>query len=140
MTVCPGKVSGPRKKYMARPCCNLWLRVMLVTVGRSWFSPSNPLTKNSVKADALVKAVNTGVLLNVDRHPPFREMMQHRHKAYVVQDGDDQWHTEEYDDDFFTSWMVQNLGNADFHVTDVLTFMGTPVRQRIATYLAAEAA
>ena len=101
---------------------------------------ADPLTKNSVKADALVKAVNTGVLPNVDRHPPFREMMQHRHKAYVVQDGDDQWHTEEYDDDFFTSWMVQNLGNADFHVTDVLTFMGTPVRQRIATYLAAEAA
>ena len=101
---------------------------------------ADPLTKNSAKADALVKAVDTGVLPNVDKHPPFREMMQNRHKAYVVHDDDDQWHTEYGNDDYLTAWMVQNIGTDDFHVTDVLTFMGTPVRQRIATYLAAAAA
>ena len=33
---------------------------------------SDCLTKASAKADALVKAVSTGVLSNLDLHPPFR--------------------------------------------------------------------
>ena len=93
------------------------------------------LTKGTVKPDALIKAVNTGVLPNVDKHPPFRELMQHRHKAYTVSDGKDGWYTvdgSDSSDDLFVSWIVYNLRD----VTDILTFLGTPVRQRIQNYLA----
>ena len=90
------------------------------------------LTKQSAKPDALVKAVDTGVLPNVDKHPPFRELMQNRHKAYKVLDGEDEWHLETSDNtDQFTSWIVYNLKD----VTNILTFLGTPVRQRISYYL-----
>ena len=41
------------------------------------------LTKHSAKADNLVSAVATGVLPEVDRHPPFREMLRSRHKAFL---------------------------------------------------------
>ena len=40
------------------------------------------LTKNSAKPDVLVKAVSTGVLPDVDTHPPFRSTL--KHKAFVV--------------------------------------------------------
>ena len=43
---------------------------------------SDCLTKNSAKPDNLVKAVETGVLAQVDKHPPFRSMLQH--KAYTA--------------------------------------------------------
>ena len=93
---------------------------------------SDCLTKASAKPDALVKAVDTGVLPNVDRHPPFRELMQHRHKAYKVQDGDDEWHLQQSDNsDLLTSWIVFNLKE----VTNILYFLGTPIRQRISYYL-----
>ena len=36
------------------------------------------LTKISAKPDALRKAVDTGILPDVDMHPPFRTLMQHR--------------------------------------------------------------
>ena len=42
------------------------------------------LTKHSVKPDNLIKAIETGHLPNVDKHPPFREMMRNRHKAYEL--------------------------------------------------------
>ena len=88
------------------------------------------LTKNSAKPDALVKAVNTGVLPNVDRHPPFREMMKNRHKAYVGETNKEEWCTES-DSDVLIAWMVYNRKD----VTDILTFLGMPVRQRISYYL-----
>ena len=40
------------------------------------------LTKNSANPDVLVKAVSTGVLPDVDTHPPFRSAL--KHKAFVV--------------------------------------------------------
>ena len=41
------------------------------------------LTKASAKSDALRKAVETGQLLETDRHPSFRTLMQH--KAFLVE-------------------------------------------------------
>ncbi len=43
---------------------------------------SDCLTKQSASPDALIKAVVTGVLPNVDKHPPFREMLKDKHRAY----------------------------------------------------------
>ena len=67
------------------------------------------LTKHSAKPDFLIKAVNTGVLPNVDKHPPFRELMKDRHKAYLAK------------------WIVYNLPRA----RDVLTFFGTHVHWEV---------
>ena len=36
------------------------------------------LTKSSAKADALVKAVSSSVLSNLDMHPPFRSLLIHK--------------------------------------------------------------
>ena len=40
------------------------------------------LTKRSAKPDNLVRAVQTGVLKNIDKHPPFRDIVQH--KAFFI--------------------------------------------------------
>ena len=42
------------------------------------------LTKSSAKPQNLIDAVNTGRLPNVDKHPPFRELMKNKHKAYTT--------------------------------------------------------
>ena len=39
---------------------------------------SDSLTKHSAKPDDLIKAVETGVLKNVDLHPPFRSLLKHK--------------------------------------------------------------
>ena len=39
------------------------------------------LTEASAKPDYLLKAVNIGFLPNVDKHPPFRELMKNKHRA-----------------------------------------------------------
>ena len=44
---------------------------------------SDCLTKSSAKPDALRKAVETGVLPDVDMHPPFRFLLDH--KAFLIQ-------------------------------------------------------
>ena len=80
------------------------------------------LTKASAKPQALIKAVETGVLPNVDKHPPFRELMKDKHKAYGVDDTS----TED-----LIPWLVKNVEN----VADVATFMLVPVRSRIEQYL-----
>ena len=49
---------------------------------RSEYCLANCLTKSSAKADELIKSVMTGVLPNVDAHPPFRTMLQN--KAFLV--------------------------------------------------------
>ena len=43
---------------------------------------SDCFTKHTAKPDNLIKAVETGVLPNVDSHPPFRSLTEH--KAYLV--------------------------------------------------------
>ena len=45
---------------------------------------ADTLTKASAKPDVLIKAVDTGILPNVDKHPPFREIMANKHKAFSV--------------------------------------------------------
>ena len=73
------------------------------------------LTKNSAKPDALIKAVNTGVLLNVDRHVSFREMMKNKHKAYLT----------------MAQWIVKNLDCA----IEVVTFLNFPMVKEVTYWL-----
>ena len=44
---------------------------------------SDCLTKHSAKPDSLIKAVESGVIPNVDSHPPFRSLL--KHKAYLTE-------------------------------------------------------
>ena len=39
---------------------------------------SDCLTKSSAKSDALYKSVSTGILPNLDMHPPFRSLLKHK--------------------------------------------------------------
>ena len=48
---------------------------------RTQFCLADCLTKSSAKPDNLINAVDTGILPQVDVHPPFRDLMQH--KAYM---------------------------------------------------------
>ena len=83
---------------------------------------SDCLTKASAKPDALIRAVNTGSLPNVDKHPPFRELIQGKHKAYLT----------DYDDvPMLIPWICKNIEDA----SEVVTFMAIPVRLQIENYL-----
>ena len=77
------------------------------------------LTKNSVKPDNLIKAIDTGVLLEVDKHPPFRELLKDRHKAYQC----------------FANWVIKNLKGA----ADIVTVLGEFVQKDIHATLYQEA-
>jgi hypothetical protein len=48
---------------------------------KSEFCLSDALTKHSAKPDELIRAVETGLLRQVDTHPPFRSLL--KHKAYL---------------------------------------------------------
>ena len=74
------------------------------------------LTKTSAKADALVKAIDTGNLPNVDKHPPFRELMRDRHKAYST----------------LAAWIIRNVPAA----SEVTTFLALPISMEIKGALA----
>ena len=73
----------------------------------SRFCLADPLTKSSALADELVKAVNTGILPEVDIHPPFRELLQH--KAFLVE------------------WMIENTQA----VSTAVAFLGTDITDEI---------
>ena len=87
---------------------------------------SDCLTKSSAKPQALIKAVNEGILPNVDKHPSFREMMKTKHKAYQNRICDESVMTDE-----LIAWIVRNVNNA----VEVVTFLATPVKARIEQYL-----
>ena len=72
---------------------------------------ADALTKASANPAYLLKAVNTGKIPNVDKHPPFRELMKGRHKAYCT----------------IEEWLARNLPNAD----QISTFLCQPVHRRI---------
>ena len=73
------------------------------------------LTKDKAKAmEGLKLAVDTGRLPQVDTHPPFRVLMQNKHKAY------------------FTHWLTQHINNA----SQVTYFLMVPVRAQIQEHLA----
>ena len=76
------------------------------------------LTKASAKADYLLKAINTGVLPNVDKHPPFRELVKGKHQAYETQS--------------LAQWITYNIN----HAGDVFTFLGLPVQREVQICLA----
>eukprot|EP00975_Prorocentrum_lima_P064331 12896861-Prorocentrum_lima.AAC.1 len=40
------------------------------------------VVSRSILRDILIDAINGGILPNVDKHPPFRELMKDKHKAY----------------------------------------------------------
>ena len=94
------------------------------------------LTKASAKPQALMKAVETGELPNVDKHPPFRELMQNRHKAYMAEMSDisDSEDDRLYEPNPLVSWIVFNLDRAN----DIITFLAEPVRLGIEQYLASD--
>ena len=75
------------------------------------------LTKASAKPDYLLKAVETGQLPNVDKHPLFRELMKNRHKAYLA------------------SWITRHLN----HSSDIVTFAGLQVQDNIQECLFSKA-
>ena len=85
------------------------------------------LTKTSAKPQMLMKVVETGLLPNIDKHPPFRELMRDKHKAYEAS----LCPAEEEVVDPLISWIVKNIDHAD----DVMTFMAIPVRAKIEQYL-----
>ena len=87
------------------------------------------LTKESAKADNLIKAVNTGILPNVDKHPPFRQLMKHRHKAYGTTDHEQElWRLQE---NMFIAWIATYMTTANC----VTLFWGLPIHREMASYL-----
>ena len=78
---------------------------------------ADPLTKSSAKADFILNSLNTGKMPNVDKHPPFRELMQNRHKAYGV--------------DALAEWLVYNVPAAG----EVMAFLGVPVARELYAFL-----
>ena len=70
------------------------------------------LTKSSAKPDVLIKAINQGVLPNIDMHPEFRSLL--KHKAFLV------------------AWRCQNLKGA----RDIVSFMDTDIRTTVQAYFA----
>jgi len=74
------------------------------------------LTKHSVKPANLTRTIQTGVLPNVDKHPPFRELMKHRQKAYNL-----------------AEWCVYNLPAAG----EICTFLLAPVHEEVHHILSA---
>ena len=63
---------------------------------------------------------------NVDKHPPFRELMLNKHKAYASGHGS----TCIECTDELISWLAHNLAD----VQNVLTFFLIPVRSRIEQF------
>ena len=74
------------------------------------------LTKASADSKYLIKAITTGYLPNVDKHPPFRDLMKGRHKAY----------------ESVAHWIAQNLPVAP----EVTTFLGTYIGPEVQRCLA----
>ena len=68
------------------------------------------LTKSSIKPDALIKAVDLGLLPNVDVNPEFRSLL--KHKA------------------FCTHWLARNIKKAE----TVLSFFATSFAHEIRMY------
>ena len=69
---------------------------------------SDALTKKSAKADELLSAVQTGLLKEVDVHPNFRDLMQHR--AYASE-----WFANNI---YLLEHMQENIGIGDYFLDD----------------------
>jgi len=76
---------------------------------------ADPMTKSTIKADALIKAVNTSYLPGVDKQLLFRDMMRGKHRAYLA------------------AWITDTLKSS--YCTEM--FLGLPVHEPIEGYCAA---
>ena len=65
-----------------------------------------------------MQAVDIGILPNVDKQPPFRELMKNKHKASGCTDE-------------LVSWIVKNIPRAETAVT----FLSIPVKLGVERYL-----
>ena len=74
---------------------------------RTEYMLADALTKASAKADNLIQAVTTGMLIQVDVHPSFRTLIQH--KAYTV------------------NWCINNLKRSH----DIVTFFTEDISEDI---------
>ena len=79
---------------------------------RTAYCLADALTKQNAKPDVLVKAVSTGVLPEVDTHPPFRSLV--KHKAFLIQ------------------WAASNLD----HARDIHALFGEHIQLEMAAYFA----
>ena len=52
----------------------------------------------------MIKAIETSILLNIDKHQPFIEMLAHKHKAYMT----------------IADWVMWNI----FAANEVTSFLG----------------
>ena len=77
---------------------------------------SDALTKNSIKPDVLIEAVQTGILPNCDNNPPFRKPMANRHKAYHQS---------------LVPWAVLNLRKPH----KIKTLLGTWVKEEVTSFI-----
>ena len=72
------------------------------------------LTKDKpILMQTLMKTVLTGVIPKADQHPPFREMMKKKHKAYLG------------------TWITRHIKNA----SEVVYFLMVPIREQIQEVL-----
>ena len=78
------------------------------------------LTKNSIKPDNLIKAIDTSVLPNVDKHPMFRTLFKGKHKAYQATPA-------------LAHFLIRNVR----HCETVQTFLGVPVAHELHPLLCA---
>lgn len=74
------------------------------------------LTKASAKPDALLRAVDTGILPNVDASPSFRSLL--KHKAYAV------------------AFLSRVLDTKRYSLCDVTSFLGDDISSYVQCYLA----
>jgi hypothetical protein len=85
----------------------------------SQYCLSDALTKHSAKPDELIKAVETGNLLQVDIHPPFRSLL--KHKAFLC------------------LWLCSNLPTSSrqnsIRPNDVISFLEEPIWEEMQTKL-----
>ena len=84
---------------------HMWLRVICWVIA----------SLRTVYSLNLIKAIESGVLPNVDKHPPFRELMRTRHKAFAC--------TQE-----LVEWCYLNLGSMTF----AIHFMLEPVADMVS--------
>ena len=85
----------------------------------SQYCLSDALTKHSAKPDELIKAVETGVLKQVDLHPPFRSLL--KHKAFLCH------------------WLCNNLPTSSrsqaIRPQNLITFLGEHVWEEMQVQL-----
>ena len=70
-------------------------------------------TKEKAPVDNLKQCVETGRLVNCDKQPSFRKLMETKHRAYHI----------------LSEWMIRNL-NKDT-VREAETFLGYPIAESV---------